>query len=276
LRAYCSRRSLPTDPRFSGRGIYAGYTRTSHFTQVRITCPSSDFLIDMGARRDYCNDMSVPKKRMPAQERREYILEASAEVFSRKGYRMASVSDIVEEAGIGRGTFYLYFDSKREIFLELIEAFFRGYADLLQENHRQLEEAFQTGRMVLRTWRDNISRVIRYHQENPHLTNIVYREALGRDEDFSARVDVLSRLAREKLVAEFQMMYDRGMMRECDVEVVTSVVMGSTVYLIMEHVLGREKIDVEGLADMIVEYHIRALIPEAGDVDRALRAALAK
>jgi AcrR family transcriptional regulator len=187
---------------------------------------------------------------------------------------MASVSDIVDGAGIGRGTFYLYFDSKREIFLELIEAFFRGYAKLLEENHMHLEEAFNKGGRVLRTWRGNMMRVLEYHQNNPYLTNIVYREAMGRDEDFSARVDELSRLAREKLVAEFQMMYDRGMMRECDVEVVASIVMGSAMYLVMEHLLQKKDTDVEKLADMMVEYHIRALIPEVGDINRALRSAL--
>ncbi len=187
---------------------------------------------------------------------------------------MASVSDIVDGAGIGRGTFYLYFDSKREIFLELIEAFFRGYARLLEENHLHLEEAFNGGGKVLRTWRGNMLRVLEYHKKNPHLTNIVYREAMGRDEDFSARVGELSSLARERLAAEFQMMYDRGMMRECDVEVITSIVMGSVIYLVMEHLQQGSETDVERLADMMVEYHIRALIPEAGDINRALRSAL--
>jgi AcrR family transcriptional regulator len=187
---------------------------------------------------------------------------------------MASVSDIVEEAGIGRGTFYLYFDSKREIFLELIETFFRGYASILEENHNHLEEAFRSGSKVLRAWRDNMLRVLCYHRDNPHLTNIAYREALGRDEDFSAKVDSLSRIAREKLVTEFRMMHDRGMMRECNVEMVTSVIMGSTVYLAIEHLLQDKSVNIEDLADMFVEYHIRALIPQEGDVKRALRSAL--
>ena len=218
--------------------------------------------------------MSVPKKRLRAEERREQILEAAAEVFSRKGYRMASVSDIVDGAGIGRGTFYLYFNSKQEIFLELIELFFRGYAGILEENHLHLEAAFAGGGKVLRTWRDNMLRVLEYHHDNPHLTNIVYREAMGRDEDFSARMEELSRLARERLASEFRMMHERGMMRECDVEVVASAVMGSTIYLVMEHLLQRSGGGVSKLADMMVEYHIRALIPENGDIARALRSAL--
>jgi AcrR family transcriptional regulator len=218
--------------------------------------------------------MSVPKKRMKAPERREHILRSAAKVFSRKGYRLSSVSDIVEESSIGRGTFYLYFESKRDIFRELIEAYFQGYAEVLEENHRRLVEALSGKGKVLRTWRDNMARVLRYHSENPDLTSIVYREALGKDEDFSDRVEELSILARQRLREEFQLMYRKGMMRECDVEVVTSIVMGSTVYLIMEHLLKGNGMDVDELADTIVEYHIRALIPAEGDVGRALRSAL--
>ncbi len=211
---------------------------------------------------------------MAAVERREHILKAAAEVFARKGYRLASVSDIVEMAKVGRGTFYLYFESKRHIFLELIEEFFQGYAEILEENHLHLREASGRGGALLQAWRDNMLRVFNYHKENPHLTDIVYREALGRDEDFSERVEVLSRFAREKLVEEFRMMHERGMMRDCDVEMVTSIVMGSTVYLVMEYLQGDKEVDVEKLTDMIVEYHIRALIPDEGDVRRALRSAL--
>ncbi|MGQ9475830.1 MAG: TetR/AcrR family transcriptional regulator [Actinomycetota bacterium] len=211
---------------------------------------------------------------MKATERREHILRSAGKVFSRKGYRLSSVSDIVEEAAIGRGTFYLYFESKRDIFRELIEAYFRGYAEVLEENHRRLVEALSGKGKVLRTWRDNMARVLRYHSENPELTSIVYREALGSDEDFSEMVEELSTLARKRLREEFQLMYRKGMMRKCDVELVTSIVMGSTVYLIMEHLLKGNGMDVEELADAIVEYHIRALIPAEGDVERALRSAL--
>ena len=210
---------------------------------------------------------------MPAPERREHILRSASKVFSRKGYRLTSVSDIVEEASIGRGTFYLYFESKRDIFRELIESYFENYTRILQENHHRLIAAFREPSRILGTWRDNMLRVLRYAAENPDLTNIVYREALGKDEDFSDRVEELSRLARGMLKEEFQIMYDRGMMRACDIEVVTSIIMGSTVYLVMEQLLAGNE-DVERLTDAMVEYHIRALIPDEGDVKRALRSAL--
>ena len=55
------------------------------------------------------------------ENRRAEILRGALDVFGHKGYHQASVADIIEAAGIARGTFYLYFDSKSAVFLELLE-----------------------------------------------------------------------------------------------------------------------------------------------------------
>jgi AcrR family transcriptional regulator len=44
------------------------------------------------------------------------LLEAAREVFERDGYIEARVADIVRQARVAHGTFYTYFDSKREVF----------------------------------------------------------------------------------------------------------------------------------------------------------------
>jgi hypothetical protein len=103
----------------------------------------------------------------------------------------------------------------------------------------------------------------------------VYREALGKDEDFSERVNELSGLARDRLVAEFRMMEKHGMLRPCDLEIVATIVMGSTVNIIMEHLLKESGRNLESLADEIMSYHIRALMPAGLDADRVVKIALA-
>jgi AcrR family transcriptional regulator len=54
-------------------------------------------------------------------ERREQILEAAKEVFAEAGYHEASINAIIEHAGIARGTFYLYFESKAAVFDALLD-----------------------------------------------------------------------------------------------------------------------------------------------------------
>jgi AcrR family transcriptional regulator len=57
------------------------------------------------------------------EERRGELLEAAARVFAEKGVSRATVSDITEAAGVAKGTFYLYFDSKDHLLGGLKERF---------------------------------------------------------------------------------------------------------------------------------------------------------
>jgi AcrR family transcriptional regulator len=51
---------------------------------------------------------------------KEKILEAALEVFSDKGYHVATVDEIAEHAGLGKGTVYRYFANKEALFHELV------------------------------------------------------------------------------------------------------------------------------------------------------------
>ena len=57
---------------------------------------------------------------MAGVSKREQLLAAAAEVFNETGYHSARVEDIATRAGIGKGTVYEYFDSKRQLFEESI------------------------------------------------------------------------------------------------------------------------------------------------------------
>ncbi|MBU1671930.1 MAG: TetR/AcrR family transcriptional regulator [Actinobacteria bacterium] len=202
------------------------------------------------------------RTRMRPEDRRDQVLSVAAQVFSEKGYRAATVSDIVEGAGIGRGTFYLYFESKRDVFLELIETYFTEFQQLLEENHRQLSAAVTACGDIMATWRANVLSILEYHSSRPHLTRVIYRDALGSDEHFSARMEELSDVARKQLNQGFSLLQEHGLIRSCDVDVVTTIVMGSAVYGIMELVVRGVRPDIERLADEFMEYHTRALTGE--------------
>jgi len=72
------------------------------------------------------------------EKRIQQILEAAERVFIRLGYEPATLKDIVEETGMSRGWIYLYFQTKDEIFLALMEKFdqgnFQAINDLLQNS----------------------------------------------------------------------------------------------------------------------------------------------
>src|SRR5881409_3816409 len=58
-----------------------------------------------------------------ADERREDLLEAARDVFAANGLPNATISDVTEAAGVAKGTFYLYFDSKEALLGALKQRF---------------------------------------------------------------------------------------------------------------------------------------------------------
>lgn len=56
--------------------------------------------------------------------KRNKILEASVKVFVRKGYYRTQMEDVAREAGVAKGTLYLYFKSKEELFSAFFESIF--------------------------------------------------------------------------------------------------------------------------------------------------------
>lgn len=60
------------------------------------------------------------------EEERTRIMDAAMRLYVRVGYQTATISSIAREAGIGKGTFYLYFDSKEQLTASIADRIFRA------------------------------------------------------------------------------------------------------------------------------------------------------
>lgn len=63
----------------------------------------------------------MPRTVKDPDVRRNEILDAAQQLFARKGYDQTSVQDVLDAAGISKGAFYHYFDSKVEVLDDLTE-----------------------------------------------------------------------------------------------------------------------------------------------------------
>ncbi|MCY1078291.1 TetR/AcrR family transcriptional regulator [Archangium lansingense] len=105
----------------------------------------------------------MPDRSPPPALRADQILDAAATLLVRHGYRKVTVDDISREAGIGKGTVYLHWRSKQELFEALFLreaiAYVEGLLDQLRRDpravlpHRLLSESFLivSARPVLRS-----------------------------------------------------------------------------------------------------------------------------
>ena len=100
---------------------------------------------------------------------RSRLLESAEVVFAEQGYHEASIVKITERAGIGLGTFYLYFDSKQSIFEALV-------IDLNRRVRHSMSEAMAGAASRLEAERAGFAGFFRFTAEHPALYRVV-REA---------------------------------------------------------------------------------------------------
>lgn len=211
------------------------------------------------------HEMEQDGRKLRAQERRnqrrQQILSAARKVFSIKGYHACSVADIHEEARIARGTFYLYFPSKRAIFEDLLEQMFSQIKGAIRrikmgpDAEPELEQMFR-----------NVRAIIDVLERNRELTIILLREAVGLDTDFDLKLntfyDRLSTMIEETLKLGQQM----GLVRDCNTHLVAHWILGGLKEVMVRLLTDEEapELDREATAREIMDYNLRGLYHRRG------------
>ncbi len=102
---------------------------------------------------------------------KEKILDAALEVFSEKGFHVATVDEIAEHAGLGKGTVYRYFANKEALFNELVRS--------------RLEDLEHSASSVLNSHDDVVTMIIKYlrvyfdfFDHNQRLYRVIVQEHL--------------------------------------------------------------------------------------------------
>ena len=161
---------------------------------------------------------------MDSDQRRRQILDAALGVFAKKGYHGSSVTDIIVAAGIARGTFYLYFESKRAIFDAILGVIFERVNEQIQP---VLMPHNGEGDGVRTQVEGNARRVCRLFLDHRDLVRILMAEAAGLDEQASARlVDFYGRLGLW-MAESLQDGVDAGIVRPCDTTVAAHALIGA-------------------------------------------------
>ena len=113
---------------------------------------------------------------MLPEERKLSILNAAKEMFAINGYHDTSISDIIKRADIARGTFYLYFKDKREIF----DALFDQLLQKINESLMRVTIA-PDQKPPLDQIAENLHRIFQLAMNDPELARILFRHAPGLD-----------------------------------------------------------------------------------------------
>ena len=168
-------------------------------------------------------------RRSPSTERGtatyEALLRAGASVFSRRGFRQASVAEICRRSHVANGTFYQYFLDKEQIFLTLIERLAHQLQMRLRASVVPTAPAIEQLQSALRTHLKFIDSQTALYR--------VFREAEFIHTELSKRLyGQLARLYQEIL----QTGQSQGQLRRLDPETVSFSLIGMAEFLALRYI----------------------------------------
>ncbi len=163
-------------------------------------------------------------------ERRQQLLDAARTLFAEKGYHETTVDDITRAADVAKGTFYLYFSEKREIYLEVIRGFLtliKRFVDLVTEQTPSPAEYFDKVR-------SGAVGLLEMVQQNRQLARLAYRESLGVDEELTAMLQRFYREIAEAEVKNLELAMQLGVVRRCHPLVIAYMHIGLVERVVLE------------------------------------------
>lgn len=195
------------------------------------------------------------------QRRRDEILDAAASLFAERGFDGADTQVLVDRIGVGKGTLYRYFPSKKELFLAAADRAMRRL-------RRRLDAVLADHQDPLQQIAAAIETFLGFFDEHPEFAELLILErALFRDRKTPTYLE-----HREKNLARWRDLYEdlisAGRVRAMPVERITSTI-SDLVYgtMFTNHMAGRTK-SLREQADDIVDVVFRGIL---SDVERSRR-----
>lgn len=186
----------------------------------------------------------VPRARpIDPDARRAQLVAAAREVFARKGYHTAGVSDIIDTAGVARGTFYNYFESKRQIFQAVLAELMDAVAHAVEP----IDVSAPIAPQVL----DNLRRVVALLNDMGDGARILFADAANIDAEGTETLAEFYGAARFRIERALRSGQELGVVRDCDVALTASCLLGMLKEPVFQALLRRESLDVDGLVDTI-------------------------
>ncbi len=151
------------------------------------------------------------------QARREEILEKATALFAEQGFSDAVTQALVERLGVGKGTLYRHFPSKRALFLAATDRVMRKMQDSVTANVAGIEDGLERIEKAIATF-------LQFFADHPSFVELLIQErAYFKDrkrptyfEHREVNIQRWMQLYRELMAA--------GRMREMPVERITTVI----------------------------------------------------
>ncbi|HLX89892.1 MAG TPA: TetR family transcriptional regulator [Acidimicrobiales bacterium] len=153
------------------------------------------------------------------QRRRQELIEFAARLFASQGYHPTSVTDVVDGLGVGKGVFYWYFESKEELFRQIL-------VDAQRDLRRAQRHAIEDEPDPVRRIEAGIRASVTWLDANRQLFTLL--EFARTEETFAPLIRVGEEQAVADALPHVKAGIDAGLIRRDDPLVLAHAILGVT------------------------------------------------
>ena len=193
---------------------------------------------------------------MDPAARREQILEHAAILFGQKGYHATSISDIIQSAGIARGTFYLYFKNKRAIFNEILDLL----VVRIKKRIKRVDPSLGSESIRIQILK-NITGVVELLTDNRALLSILLEGAVGLDKGFADKLSDFYQQVTQTIELSLRLGQEMALVRSCNTKVAALAGVGAlkeVLYDLLRN--GSDALEIGELSAQLLDIFIQGVI----------------
>lgn len=159
------------------------------------------------------------------EARPEEILDAALDLFTNKGFSSTRMVDIAKQAGVSKGTLYLYFDSKELIFQEMVKTMISPMVDEAESVIQHFEgSSSKLLEMIVTRWWTNV-----WHSKLTAIPKLIFSEAGNFPEMAEFYVEVIVKRVRGLFEKIIQQGIDNNEFTNCDNRVAARLLMAPVI-----------------------------------------------
>jgi AcrR family transcriptional regulator len=153
--------------------------------------------------RPHITEITQSRRERERRERRETIVNAAKELFYEKGFQVTTMEDIAAAAELSKGTLYLYFGSKDELYVTIILEGFQIIDDRLAEIEGRDMDLIAKGKSMFMTFIEfcmanrEYFRITQYFLSERARTNLPEELVTGVSVATSQLLEYVARLVRQ-------------------------------------------------------------------------------
>jgi AcrR family transcriptional regulator len=209
------------------------------------------------------SEVEGPPLQGRARDTRKALLDAAWRLFSEQGFTRTTVDDIVRACGVSRGTFYIYFKNKTDIFETLAE-------EVVSAMNSRAGGRAPKGSGRYERVRFSNDEYLRFYRDNRHFLRELVAQSVSNEElrKFEAKLrgSFVSRLSRA-----MQRERSFGAWRTIDPDL-ASLILSGMVYWFAFDWLARDSVNLDEhswdeVVDGLTEIWYHALFPDDVPLD---------